>query len=460
MKKLLSLLPLLTLLICVGCSSSSEEEITPVLELSKESITISPDGGSASVTVLCNNDWTLTHYSDWCTPSVTSGSANANGQTVTFTADMSYDMRSAIFTFRSNGLTKELTVKQDLKAALIVNEEESVKNVPGYESTISFQYDASVSCKFQIPDDAKDWISTTEPTKSLSTIYQKLYSSANPTGKERSAVVKLQAVDYEDIFFEFTIIQSPRNCIEYTTTDGNAITINEAKFSSKIVNHNYSEDCGYIDFETPITVIDNEVFQDCETLASIKIPEGVTSIGNSAFKNCKNLASIDIPKGVTTIENYTFQGCKNLVRINIPESVISIGIQAFEGCANLKDVYIYDLSKWCELDFNHASSNPLNNGANLWCNDELVTNLPEGITHLGQFQFIGCASFTKLTTPPSLTTICKSALSGCKNLEEIKCSEGLTTIEESAFTGSNNLTTVHLPKSTTSIGKAAFNSCI
>ena len=39
----------------------------------------------------------------------------------------------------------------------------------------------------------------------------------------------------------------------------------------------------------PVTSIGNSAFEDCDSLTSITIPDGVTSIGDSAFSRCKNL---------------------------------------------------------------------------------------------------------------------------------------------------------------------------
>ena len=73
------------------------EEI--LFALNKTNITISPDGGSVDVTVYSNYKWEIEGGADWCTPSVTSGEANENGQTITFSAELTYDTRETVFWF-------------------------------------------------------------------------------------------------------------------------------------------------------------------------------------------------------------------------------------------------------------------------------------------------------------------------------------------------------------------------
>ena len=65
----------------------------------------------------------------------------------------------------------------------------------------------------------------------------------------------------------------------------------------------------------------------------------VTSIGYRAFDDCDSLTSIVIPDGVTTIGDFAFCDCENLTSIVIPDSVTTIGILAFANCDSLTDIY-------------------------------------------------------------------------------------------------------------------------
>ena len=51
-----------------------------------------------------------------------------------------------------------------------------------------------------------------------------------------------------------------------------------------------------------VTSIGDAVFEWCESLASVTIPDSVISIGESAFHGCKSLTSITIPDSVTVID--------------------------------------------------------------------------------------------------------------------------------------------------------------
>ena len=64
----------------------------------------------------------------------------------------------------------------------------------------------------------------------------------------------------------------------------------------------------------------------------------VTSIGCSAFDDCCSLTSIVIPDGVTSIGSSAFEHCSSLTSIVIPDSVTSIGEAAFMGCDSLESI--------------------------------------------------------------------------------------------------------------------------
>ena len=107
----------------------------------------------------------------------------------------------------------------------------------------------------------------------------------------------------------------------------------------------------------PVTDI---FFQDCTSLVSVTIPEGVTGIG---FLGCTSLVSVNIPDGVT---DFFCQGCTSLVSVNIPDGVTRIG---FPGCTSLVSVTI-----------------------------------PDGVTTIGESAFNHCTALTSVTIPDSVTS--------------------------------------------------------
>ena len=165
-------------------------------------------------------------------------------------------------------------------------------------------------------------------------------------------------------------------------------------------------------------------FQNCFSLSSITIPNGVARIGNYAFSGCYSLSSITIPNGVARIGNNTFQNCYSLSSITIPNGVTSINNYAFGNCSSLSSITI-----------------------------------PDGVTSIGDSVFSNCSSLSNITIPNSVTSIGSGVFSNCYSLPNITIPDGVTSIESYAFGNCYSLSNITIPNSVTSIGGNAFKNC-
>lgn len=209
-----------------------------------------------------------------------------------------------------------------------------------------------------------------------------------------------------------------------------------------------------------LTTITYPDFTSCDNLTNIIIPDGVTSIGENAFNGCNSLTNVAIGDNVSTIGEKAFYQCTNLASITIPDSVSVIYDSAFEYCDSPIDVYIADLTKWCNIDFKY-NSNPLQSGGKLYLNGELVTDIviPDSIDKIHQYTFRGCSSIKNVTIPDNVTRIDKYAFWGCNNLSHVAISKNVTSINIGAFMYCSSLTTITIPSSVTYIDARVFESC-
>ena len=190
--------------------------------------------------------------------------------------------------------------------------------------------------------------------------------------------------------------------------------------------------------------------EDYKKRDTIKIPKGVIRIEYQAFREC-SAQSIIIPSTVTRIGDYAwygvFEGCENLQSIEIPESVTYIGSNAFYGCKSLKTV---TLNEGLTIIRGSAFRN---------CTSLKEITMPQSVTSIGSNAFRGCSSLKKVVLTENISVIESSTFDDCTALTNITIPDGVTCIEDYAFDECISLTAITLPESLSEFKNWAFNQC-
>lgn len=204
----------------------------------------------------------------------------------------------------------------------------------------------------------------------------------------------------------------------------------------------YCLDLTKVNFECDPEVIPPFMFEGCEFLSDIVIPEGVKKIGNGAFKNCKCIFSFSIPSSVESIGGEAFyaSGIKNAV---LTESLREMGSKAFYSCVHMN-----------EIDLSRTSLTSLKEMTFAYCNAKSI-KLPENLIFIGEKAFFYFEISEAFTLPNTVTHIGKSAFSHAY-IKELSC-PGAVIIEDFAFEFSS-IEKVSL-KNGSVIGDSAFWGC-
>jgi len=261
-------------------------------------------------------------------------------------------------------------------------------------------------------------------------------------------------------FIELVLVETPG--LSYTLIENGtaySVSVGTATASNVVIPSVYNG--------LPVTSIRDNAFNNRTSLTSITIPNSVTSIGGWAFGR-SGLTSVTIPNSVTSIGDGAFAFCTDLTSIIIPNSVTSIGHAPFRGSTGLtsinvdlnnpnytsQDGILYNKTKTQLINYPSASGN---------------ITIPNSVTSIGQWAFVGCTGLTSITIPNSVTSIVWS-FAGCTGLTSINVDlnnpnytsqDGIlynkTKTQLISYpSASGNIT---IPNSVTSIGNGAFSLC-
>ena len=281
----------------------------PYITLSNTELKFDKNESSKSIDIESNTPWEAKCDAEWISLSPTSGSKGKTTMSVSVKENPYAESRTATITIVDNNqkeLAKINVTQQGCSSAYIniSNNSIAVKfNIPytlNIESSISWsaEYDADI-------------VSVT-PNSGIG----KVDATITIIGQTTDSVdVRFYNEDY-GVSTVLHITPDYTNCIFYTTSDGNIVSLyNSNGFGATIISNKIINGIGAIEFDDSITTIGSSAFRYCSSLTSVTIPDSVTTIGSSAFSGCSNLTSVTIGDGVTTIGSSAFQDCSSLTSV-------------------------------------------------------------------------------------------------------------------------------------------------
>lgn len=160
-------------------------------------------------------------------------------------------------------------------------------------------------------------------------------------------------------------------------------------------------------------------------VTDITISDKITEIQQYAYAYNKTLETVRIPEGVESIKQSAFNGF--IVNLYLPKSITSIENGAFYSSKFENVYYNGTIEDWCKIDFEYTSNNygaqPMGSAKHFFIkdnNDEWaeVTELylPDTITKIEQFTFLGFDNLTTLVIPSTVEMVYTTSFALCNNL--------------------------------------------
>ena len=148
-----------------------------------------------------------------------------------------------------------------------------------------------------------------------------------------------------------------------------------------------------VDFSgAPITALPERAFENCTTVTSVVLPEGLKSVGYWAFKGASSLSNMNIPRGIERLEDSAFWGptfSGNIVLDNLEY----MGPHAFRG-TQIRSLVI------------KGTLTSLNTDA----------------------AFYGCTQLEYMVLPDTVTTSGNNTFTNCNKLKYIVCSDAYVNV--------------------------------
>lgn len=169
----------------------------------------------------------------------------------------------------------------------------------------------------------------------------------------------------------------------------------------------YNKNTSEVVISEGVISLDPYTFYGQTLLKSITLPKSLKVIGSNVFERCENLTSITVPENVTTIGAYAFAG-SGLTEIFLPEGLKSIGESAFTGVP-VTQLYI-----------------------------------PDSVIYIGSYAF-SYSKLEEITLPVGLVKLERELFGSCISLKRAYISEGTISLGVYMFYTCPNLKEVYFP---------------
>ena len=223
-----------------------------------------------------------------------------------------------------------------------------------------------------------------------------------------------------------------------------------------------------------VTEIETGAFQAAKELKSLSVPGSVCSVGELAFNECSSLETVVLNEGVAELQPQAFASCVNLQAVYVPASLHTFSEETFSGsdtnfvligtakstAASLADKngLNYAQIEAIEEESGFVVTKYVTDQKSARIPDEIngrpVIAIDSGINGESVFP----STVTSVVLPKNLQRIGDYAFSGT-GIRKIEIPEGVQSIGEFAFSQSQ-LVSVHLPNSVQNVGQGAFQTCI
>lgn len=324
MKKLLKVMAALTALTLVfACTKTKVIELT----VSPLSVNFEAGGGEQTLTVSCNDSWTVTGGADWITFTPASGEGNGSIK-ITAAANKSLEGREATIAVAAGEQKRTVKVGQ-LGLTAVLSVSPFMKEMDHNGGSFNLEVTSNIPWTLSIPA-AATWI-TADKTSFEGSGVAKITVAANESTEERSAMLKV--VGDPVITAEMEIIQAGEPLYMNVKTEKVEATYEGGSFPVEIeANQAWT-----------VTVPEDATWLKAEPASGEGNATVTVTVENNIYRKGR-AATLVITAGETSVDLPVAQDLAPASRQTDSLALVAI-YNAFGGAANMKEDRAWDITK-------------------------------------------------------------------------------------------------------------------
>lgn len=147
-------------------------------------------------------------------------------------------------------------------------------------------------------------------------------------------------------------------------------------------------------------------------VSSITLPDSVKELPDCLFENIESLQSVKLPPSLQVLPPYLFSGCSNLTKVSMPNVVTEFPEGLFYNCASLPDIPF------------RAGIQELPENCCAGCSSIKSVVVPNTVAKIHSRAFADCKGLETVVLPAKLYELADDAFEGCDSIRNIRVDEG------------------------------------